>query len=160
MELHGFSDASQQAMAAVLYIKTKTLTSHSNSEFLMSKTKAAPLKRLSIPRLELGATVLLTNLAKHILNNSRLPISQIHLWTDARVALTWIRSHPSRWKDFVGKRVPLIQELIPTAQWRHVPGTENLADCASRELLTSLLRERQLWWHGPSWLCTDESAWP
>ena len=66
---------------------------------------------------------------------------QIHLWTDAKVALIWIRSHPLRWKDFVGNRVVFIQELISTAQWRHVPGTENPADCASRGLLTSQLRE-------------------
>ena len=54
----------------------------------------------------------------------------------------------------------LIQELIPTVHWRHVPGAENPADCASRGLLRSQLREHQLWWHGPSWLCKDESAWP
>ena len=71
--IHGFSDASQQAMAAVLYIKTTTLTSHSTSSFLISKTKVAPLKRLSIPRLELGAAVLM-KLGKHVLDNSRLPI--------------------------------------------------------------------------------------
>ena len=70
------------------------------------------------------------------------------------------RSHPSRWKDFVGNRVALIQELIPTAHWRHVPGAENPADWASHGLLTSQLREHQLWWHGLSWLCKDESAWP
>ena len=66
VELHGFSDASQQAIAAVLYIKTKTLTSHSTSDILISKTKVASLKRLSIPQLELGAAVLLTKLAKHV----------------------------------------------------------------------------------------------
>ena len=100
-------------------------------------------------------TVLFTRLAKHALDNSRFPISHIHLWIDARVALTWIRSHPSQWKDFVGNSVALIQELIPTAHWRHVPGAENLADCASRGLPTSQLRDHQLWWHGPSWLFKD-----
>ena len=73
VELHGFSDASQQAMAAVLYIKSTSLTA-STSSFLISKTKVATLERLWIPRLELGATVLLTKLAKHVLDNSKLPI--------------------------------------------------------------------------------------
>ena len=94
VELYGFSDASQKAMAAVLYIKSTTLPSHSTSSILISKTKVAPPKRLSIPRLELGAAVLLTKLAKHVLDNSRLLISYIHLWIDAKVALTWISSHP------------------------------------------------------------------
>ena len=85
MGLHGFSDASQKAMAAVLYIKSKSLTAGSTSSFLISKTKVAPLKRLSIPRLELGAAVLLTKLAKHVLDTSKLPILYIHLWTDAKV---------------------------------------------------------------------------
>ena len=79
MELHGFSDVSQQAMAAVLYIKSISLTARSTLSFLISKTKVAPLKRLPIPRLELGAAVLLTKLAKHVLDNSKLLISHIHL---------------------------------------------------------------------------------
>ena len=42
----------------------------------------------------------------------------------------------------------------------YVPGAENPADCASRGFLTWKLREHHLWWHGPSWLWQDESAWP
>ena len=69
VELHGFSDASQRTMAAVLYIMSTSLTAGSTSSFLISKTEVAPLKRLSILRLELGAAVLLTKLAKHVLDN-------------------------------------------------------------------------------------------
>ena len=159
VELHGFSDTSQQAMATVLYIKSPSLISGSTSLFLISKTKVAPLKRLSIPMLVLGATVLLTKLAKHVLHNSKLPISHIDLCTYAKIALTWISSHPSQWKDFVGNRDALIQELIPNVYWRLVPGTNNPADCASRGLITSKLKEHKLWWHGPDWLCTDNSSW-
>ena len=95
VELHGFSDSLQQAMAAVLYIKSTSLTSGSTSSFLISKTEVTPFERLSRPRLELGAAVLLTKLAKHVLDNSKLPILLVHLWTHVKVALTWIISQPS-----------------------------------------------------------------
>lgn len=60
----------------------------------------------------------------------------------------------------MGNRVALIQELVPTAQWRHGPGSDNPADCASRGLLTSQLIEHPLWWHGPTWLTKDIEHWP
>jgi len=55
----------------------------------------------------------------------------VHLWTDSTVALAWIRSDPSRWREFIGNRVSLIQELLPRAVWHHVAGEENPADVAS-----------------------------
>ena len=133
-----------KAMATVQYINSTLLASGSTLSFLISKTKVAPLKRLPIPALELGAAVLLTKLANHVLDNSKLPISHIHLWTDAKAALIWIRSLPRRWEEFVGNRVALIQERIANAQWGHVPGMDNSTDGVSRGLFTSQLKEYQL----------------
>ncbi|XP_011496534.1 PREDICTED: uncharacterized protein LOC105361126 [Ceratosolen solmsi marchali] len=157
-ELHGFSDASQLAMAAVIY-----LTVHNASEqqtiLICSKTKVAPLKRLSIPRLELTAALLLSKLTQYIRNTLNMEITATHLWTDSRVALTWIRSHASRWKDIVRNRVTLIQELTSNYQWNYVPGKANPADCASRGLRANQLKDHPLWWTGPSWL-HDPDSWP
>ena len=51
-------------------------------------------------------------------------------------------------------------ELIPPERWRHVVGTENPADCASRGLYPSELVDHHLWWNGPVWLKDLPSEWP
>lgn len=80
------------------------------------------------------------------------------------MTLTWIKSHALRWKDYVRNRVSQIQELSQHAQCRHVPGTSNAADCASRGLTTSQLEHHKLWWTGSPWLsqpsdsCSSQSS--
>lgn len=158
VELHGFSDASHLAMAAVIYLTVH----HSNGatiSLVCSKTKVAPLKRLTIPRLELSAALLLSRLMQYVQATLKLDVKATHLWTDSLVTLTWIKSHASRWKDFVRNRVTQIQELTPGAHWRYIPGTSNPADCASRGISTAQLQTHSLWWTGPPWLLNVDS-WP
>ena len=160
VHLHGFSDASKLAMSAVIYITTQSSEGKIVSTLLCSKTKVAPLQRLSIPGLELTAALLLRKLAQYVHKFIQVNIAEIHLWTDSRDSLPWINSHPSRWKDFVRNRVMQIQELVPSATWRHVPGISNPVDCASRGLATSQLMKHSLWWTGPSWLLQSSDSWP
>ncbi|XP_029178626.1 uncharacterized protein LOC114946340 [Nylanderia fulva] len=86
--------------------------------------------------------------------------SDTYLWSDSTVTLQWIRGHSSRWKTFVANRVAHIQTQLPNAQWRHVAGHDNPADCASRGINPSELINHALWWTGPTWLSQNESAWP
>ncbi|XP_011876468.1 PREDICTED: uncharacterized protein LOC105566790 [Vollenhovia emeryi] len=88
-----------------------------------------------------------------------MDVTATHTWTDSLVTLSWIRSHASRWKDFVRNRVAQIQELTPAAHWRYIPGTSNPADCASRGLTTTQLQNHALWWTGPPWILNRDS-WP
>lgn len=95
-EIHGFCDASQHALSAVLYIKYTDHHGNCQTTLVCSKTKVAPIKRMTIPRLELSAAVLLTKLVKHmekILSGERI---NLHLWTDSAISFTWINNHPSR----------------------------------------------------------------
>ncbi|XP_044586043.1 uncharacterized protein LOC123266074 [Cotesia glomerata] len=162
LEIHGFSDASQLAMAAVVFIKVLPADHSQEAKvtLLCSKTKVAPLKQLTIPRLELTAAHMLAKLVKHC--QTTLEYSQVptYLWTDSSITLTWIYSHPSRWKDFVRNRVSFIQDLVPDGHWKFVPGTDNPADCATRGLTTVQLKDHRLWWSGPPWLLRDSSSWP
>lgn len=157
MELHGFADASERAYAAVLYLRSVT-----GGEFcislLQAKTKVAPLRQLSLPRLELCAASLVVALTVRMLEVLKLPISTVHLWTDSSVTLGWIQGHPGRWTTFVANRVAEIQRALPDARWHHVPGEHNPADCASRGVAPSSLLAHALWWQGPDFLKTHQ--WP
>ncbi|XP_046145736.1 uncharacterized protein LOC123989070 [Osmia bicornis bicornis] len=160
VEIHGFSDASQLAMAAVIYVTVSSPSNNSTTSLVCSKTKVAPLKRLTIPRLELSAALLLAKLTKYVQSTLKVKINATHLWTDSQVSLIWIKSQASRWKDYVRNRVIQIQELTPNAHWRHVPVTSNLADCASRGISTDQLQRFELWWKGPPWMARNQDHWP
>lgn len=137
-----------------------TASGHITSTLLIGKSKVAPVKSLSIPRLELAAAVLLVRLMEFVRESLRLTTVPCHCWMDSTVVLAWVRDHPSRWKTFVSNRVSEIQSRLPAASWRHVATGDNPADCASRGIPGSHLSSHQLWWHGPSWLSAAESDWP
>lgn len=139
LEVHEFADVSENAYAAVVYLRSKQGQAWSVT-LLAAKTKVAPVKQVSLPRLELSAATLLARLTSRL--QSVFSISRVphHLWSDSTVALGWIKSHPSR--------------------WHHIPGRENPADCASRGLSPSELVDHELWWQGPSWLKGTCLGWP
>ena len=160
IQLHGFSDASESAYSAVVYLRL-TNTSNSNQiSLVMSKTKVAPIKRLSIPRLELCGAHLLSQLLSHVKKVFDIPLSSIHAWTDSTVVLNWLDGSPKRFKTYVGNRISAILDLIPPDKWRHVSGLENPADCASRGLYPTELLDYELWWNGPDWLKKSSTEWP
>ena len=157
---HGFSDASESAYSAVVYLRLTDTFDHNQVSLVMSKTKVAPIKRLSIPRLELCGAHLLAQLLHHIRNVLDVPLSSIHAWTDSTLVLNWLDGSPKRFKMYVGYRISAILDLIPPDKWRHVNGLENPADCASRGIYPTELLDYMLWWNGPDWLRHSCTEWP
>lgn len=161
-QLHGFSDASERAYSAVVYIRIECADGSVQVPLVSSKTKAATIKETTILRLELcGATCrLLTQLVNHTSSIIKLPPSHIYNWTDSIIVSSWITGNPCCLKAFVGNRVADILECASSNFWRHISGTPNPADCASRGLFPSELMDYELWWKGPAWLKLPLSSWP
>ncbi|XP_044588764.1 uncharacterized protein LOC123267942 [Cotesia glomerata] len=131
MELHGFSDASQNAMAAAVYLRVTDADGNKGLTFVFKNAKVQSLKNV-----------------------------RINLWTDSAVTLAWIKSPAIRWKTFVRNRVGKIQETLRDVSWKFIPGKQNPADCASRGIPTLKLKQHALCWQGPTWLHEPESSWP
>lgn len=120
---------------------------------ITSKVRVAPLKRVTLPRLELLAALLGARLLKFVMLALELPENTSYsCWTDSKIVEGWIKGESSRWKQFVRNRVIEIQSLTDPACWKHVSGKENPADLLTRGVHAGLLTQSSLWLHGPPWL--------
>lgn len=152
------SDASEDAFGACAYARWQLSTGGFNAQFIAAKSRVAPLKKLTIPRLELQGAVLASRLGKTILKESRLKFDKSVFFLDSKIVLAWICSETRRFKPFVSVRIGEIQDNSDPAQWRHVPGEQNVADDVSRGIPVESLAGR--WQHGPDFLRLPESEWP
>lgn len=161
LQLHVFSDSSERGYAAAVYLRVETPTSV-HCHLVAGKSKVAPLKRCTIPRLELCGAVLGAKLLTFVVNAyaGRIKINEQHAWTDSTTALVWIQSSPHKWATFIANRTSQIQELTPPSIWRYVPTKLNPVDCASRGLFPSELINHPLWWTGAPYLIEASNKWP
>ncbi|GFX60760.1 integrase catalytic domain-containing protein [Trichonephila clavipes] len=132
--LQRFADASEAAYGAVVYLQCFLHNGAAKVSILASKSRVAPIRVISIPRLELCACVLLAQLVKKIHSTLRLNISYIVLHTDSTIALAWLNTPANRLKTFVANRVAKVQELTEGFQWNHVSSVLNPSDLVSRGL--------------------------
>ncbi|XP_058813142.1 uncharacterized protein LOC131677376 [Topomyia yanbarensis] len=160
VQLHTFADASQQAYGACIYARSTDSKSRIHIQLLASKSKVAPLKQISVPRLELSAAVLAARLHKKVSAALDMPISASFFWSDSTVTLEWLRSPPYTWNTFIANRVSEIQTSTHGSHWNHVKGKRNPADLITRGIKVSDFLNCDLWHHGPTWLKLPETEWP
>ncbi|KRY74245.1 hypothetical protein T4A_10366 [Trichinella pseudospiralis] len=144
--------SSMAAYAAVVYLRAVKTPDDVRVSFVTAKSRVAPLKKLSTPRLELMAALLCARLVCYVRKELALNVEACHCWSDSKVALGWINGDANRWKPFVANRVREIQALTPSLWWRYIPTEDNPADLASRGCTVKNLSSSLKWWQGPTWL--------
>ncbi|XP_058456592.1 uncharacterized protein LOC131433989 [Malaya genurostris] len=157
--LHVFVDASEQAYAAVAYLRMVDRTKV-RCVLVASKTKVAPLQALSIPKLELQAAVLGARLRKTIEEKHTLHIKHIFCWTDSSTVMSWIQSDLRRYRPYVAFRVNEILSLSSIREWRWVPTRLNVADEATKWGKGPSFDPKSRWYRGPEFLYDAETEWP
>ena len=147
-ELHVFCDASQIAYGTGAYLR-KIDSGRASSDIIFSKTRVAPLKTVTIPRLELLATLLGARIIKFLKSQLPITLDEVCLHTDSSCVLGWLRSKKSQ-PVFVERRLTEIRQ-DPSVRFCYTPTEENPADLPSRGRPPAA-HSHNMWWHGPSWL--------
>ncbi|GFS72372.1 integrase catalytic domain-containing protein [Trichonephila clavipes] len=155
-----FCDASPRAFGAVAYFRYVTANDDIYTRFITAKSRVSPLKKLTLPRLELLRAVLASKILRYLTSNFKFPESKFFLWSDSSIALHWIKGKASNFKQFVLNRVIEIQSNSDPSDWHHFSGRENPADYISRGANLETIINSQFWMHGPQWLRTTENNWP
>lgn len=160
-QLIGFCDASKRGFAAAIYLRIAAEDGEVKVTLLKSKTKLAPIKTISTPRLELCGAQLLVKLMLSIKNFSEtLAITERIFFSDSTIVLAWLRISPQLLPTFVANRVSYITSHTLENEWLHVQSEDNPADVASRGIAPQLLKDETLWWAGPHWLRTHPIMFP
>ena len=152
--LHIFVDASTKAYGTVAYV-----TSISHTSMVMSKSRVAPLKKLTLPQLELMAAVTGARLASYLSNH--LKVTKTVFWSDSQIVIYWLSSQKEL-KCFIQNRVKEIHQATNNATWNYCPTSDNPvnpADLLTRGISADDLSKSNLWTHGPPWL-TNHDHWP
>ena len=159
VEIHCFSDASEKAYGACLYIRSQDSEGRVAVRLLTSKSKVAPIQCQTIPRLELRGALLAAQLYEKVQQSIKISVPAC-FWTDSTCVLRWIKAVPTTWSTFIANRVAKIQNLTEKGIWRHVPGVQNPADMISRGISPQDVIHNDFWWYGPSWLAEERDRWP
>ncbi len=159
-QIHVFCDASEKAYGSVAYLRTENPEGGVEVSFLTARSRVAPKRQLSMPRLELCAALTGAQLASLVNRELTLNICSCFLWTDSTTVLTWLQSESCRFKVFVGTRVAEIQELTNDQTWRYVDSTNNPADDITRGKTLVELATDNRWRQGPAFLWQPQDHWP
>ncbi|KAK7938715.1 hypothetical protein WMY93_002041 [Mugilogobius chulae] len=159
-QLHHFADASEEGFGTVTYLLLHDISGRVHCAFVMGKARVAPLKPVTIPRMELTAAVVASRMDKLWKKELQMELKDSVFWTDSTSVLKYIKNETSRFKIFVANRVSEILKLSKVSQWRYVNTLNNPADLASRGAKVDAFLKNDSWLCGPDFLLEPESSWP
>ncbi|GBO33318.1 hypothetical protein AVEN_204081-1 [Araneus ventricosus] len=157
LTLHTFCDASKLAYATCIFLRAEK-EGKVTCQLIQARSRIAPLKGISIPRMELLVCNIGARLANSVKKDLNLVDIESFFWSDSMDALYWIKKE-GPWMTFVSNRVNEIRRLSEAYEWKFVPGTQNPADLPSRGCSVKTLLKKQ-WYEGPPWLGDSRDKWP
>ncbi|KAK3706998.1 hypothetical protein QZH41_014076 [Actinostola sp. cb2023] len=159
-EIHGFSDGGELAYGAVVFLRWKLVDGSYCCMPVMTKSVVAPLKKKSIPRLELLGCLALTRMydtCTKALDFAKIVECRKFFWVDSSTVLSWVKTPPREFRPFVSARVAEIQETVCVEDFRYIRSKSNPADALTRGIKPEHLES---WLNGPDFLLQPEGQWP
>jgi len=122
------------------------------------EVKIAPIKSVSIPRLDLTVAVLAVRLDELTRKELELLSNSSYFWVDSTAVLYCIRNISKRFSVFTTNRLATFEKHTKINQWYHVPSKLNPVDAASRGLEAHKVFSTD--GYRPTLLLQPQSMWP
>ena len=155
-----FSDASRQDYSSVGYLRLEDIARQVQFSFVLRKVWLAPIKEISIQRLELSAGVISVQLSRMIRTELDLPLNKVTYWTDSLSVLKWISNEKKKFHTCESNHLTIIHDSSKPSEWRYVNRQNNPADDGSNGLKVDVLIQHNGWLRGPKLLLKEEENWP
>ena len=160
LHLHHFCDASEVSYGTATYLRIAYPDEKIECAFIIRKSRNAPIKTFSIPRLELQGALLAARVDLAVRKELNFKFERVVFWTDSMITLNYIHNESRRFQTYVANRVGEIRDLTAAEQWRYCPGKLSPADDVSRGLEMNEFLKNERWLKGPSFLHRSEDHWP
>lgn len=157
VQLHMFSDANADCFACCAYLRIKCKQGY-DTYLVATKCRLRPLKKITIPKMELLAAFIAAKLSRFLVEQLDLNISKVVLLSDAKAVLYWLKNRTNEKSRFINNRLKYILES-GIEEFRYVRSELNPSDVASRGTDIQTLMSDKLYWKGPDYLRQPESTW-
>ncbi|GFU49696.1 uncharacterized protein K02A2.6 [Nephila pilipes] len=158
LSIHTFVDASKIAYVACIFLRSESSRGSVTVQLLQARSRIAPMKTITIPRLELMAAVIGARLSSSMKQALKLPYIKTYFWTNSSTVFTWI-TRREQWSVFVANRISEIRKLTSSEDWLHISTDQNPEDILSRGCGPKQLQNCK-WWQGPAWLQNPKEQCP
>ncbi len=155
-----FCDASEYAYGCAAYVRFTFKNQEHACALVMAKSRLAPIKTITLPRLELNSARIGARLANLVVHEMELPVERIHYWVDSTLTLQCLYNVEHRMKIFVANRVTEILETSVLEDWSWLPSNQNPADLQTRGVSDPAKLMKIRWFIAPEFLEKDEEDWP
>ena len=127
IELHGFCDVSMKAYGCCVYLRFVHRSKFVKVVLVTSKSRIAPLRKQSIPKLELLSCLLLVRLINTLKKEFKnfYDILNFYLWTDSSVAYSWIVNTSKVFPVFIQNRLKEIRNLVDVDRFKLIDTKRN-----------------------------------
>lgn len=105
LQLHHFCDASEVGYGNATYLRITYSDGTVECAFVIGKSRNAPIKTVSIPRLELQRALLAARVDLAVRKELSFEFQRVFFWTDSMIALNYIQNENRRFQTYVANRV-------------------------------------------------------
>jgi len=153
--LHLFTDASEIGYGVACYLRQVDISGRISTSFVFGKSRVAPTKHVTIPRLELTACTVGAKVGAMLKEELKIPDIKDFYLTDSNISLGYITNDVKRFRIFVANRVQKIRSYTRKDQWYHIESHNNPADHASRGITVMDKEAVSQWLNGPEYLLNN-----
>lgn len=155
-----FSDGSMQAYGSCAYVRWQVGENKFESNLIAAKSKIAPVKQLSIPRLELCGALMGARMRDSIVREIKWDFESVYHILDSSIVRSQIQKESHGFNAFVAVRVAEIQVKTDPKEWWWVETSLNVADLTTRPCGPERIGQDSAWQRGPEFLKLPISEWP